>query len=103
MNEFSKKIIMVSLSLLLLIVLLGWLTLGGSVHDNEKGHEHVENSDGHGDEHEGEHDEELPAGPHGGRLLQDEDFALEIVLLEDGMESEFRAYGYDDGDVISPS
>ena len=33
-------------------------------------------------------------GPHGGRLLQQDDFSLEIVIYEKGLPPEFRVYAY---------
>ena len=42
-------------------------------------------------------------GAHGGRLLQDGGFALELTIFEKGMPPEFRAYAYDQGKPASPS
>lgn len=39
--------------------------------------------------------EDFERGPHGGRLLRDEDFALEVVIFEVGVPPQFRAYGFD--------
>lgn len=48
------------------------------------------------DAHHGAHDaqEEATTGPHGGRLLQDDDFAVEILLDERSEPAELRAYAY---------
>ncbi len=45
----------------------------------------------------GASDEEAPdvsKGPHGGRLLTDGDFALEITIFEKGIPPEFHVYAY---------
>lgn len=55
----------------------------------------------HGDEH-GEKHEESPKGPHGGRLLADGDFRLEVTIYESGVPPEFRLYAYADGDPLPP-
>ena len=36
--------------------------------------------------------EEAPSGPHGGRLLQEGDFSLELAIYESGVPPEFRAW-----------
>lgn len=41
-------------------------------------------------------------GPHGGRLLQSGDFALEVTIFEDGVPPEFRAYPYWRGRPVAP-
>jgi cobalt-zinc-cadmium efflux system membrane fusion protein len=35
-----------------------------------------------------------PQGPHGGRLLQDDDFTVELAIFEDGVPPEYRAWAY---------
>lgn len=41
-------------------------------------------------------------GPHGGRLLRDGDFALEITLYEEGPAPLFRLYAYKDDKPVDP-
>lgn len=48
----------------------------------------------------GAHDHD--AGPHGGRWLEQGDFALEITIFERGVPPEFRVYAFDDGEPVSP-
>lgn len=36
-------------------------------------------------------------GPHGGRLLKKEDFAVEITIFEKGVPPQFRVFAYGDG------
>jgi cobalt-zinc-cadmium efflux system membrane fusion protein len=42
-------------------------------------------------------------GPHGGRWLEDGDFALELALAEAGALPELRAYAFEDEEPIEPS
>ncbi|WDT78614.1 MAG: efflux RND transporter periplasmic adaptor subunit [Candidatus Manganitrophus sp.] len=42
-------------------------------------------------------------GPHGGRLLSDGDFQIELTLYERGVPPQFRAYAYEKGKQIDPS
>ena len=46
------------------------------------------------DEHGHAESEETTKGPHGGRLLEDGDFSLEVTIFEDGVEPQFRFYPY---------
>lgn len=56
-----------------------------------------------GDGHEHEAEETGTArGPHGGRLLQDGAFAIELAIFEDGVEPEFRAWATQDGKALTP-
>jgi membrane fusion protein, heavy metal efflux system len=73
--------------------------------DEHHGTEH------HGTEHPGTdhhaHDHAGAAdahkGPHGGRLLVDGDFALEISIFERGTPPEFRLYASREGAAVAPS
>ena len=51
---------------------------------------------------EGEHAEEAK-GPHGGRLLKDGNFAVELTIFETNVEPEFRIYAYYDKKPLLPS
>ena len=55
--------------------------------------------EGHGEEG---HAEEVERGPHGGRLLRDGDFSLELVIFEEGVPPEFHVYLYRKGKPIAP-
>src|SRR5262245_36068320 len=59
----------------------------------------TENAEHH--EH-GDH-EEAEKGPHGGRLLEDGHFAVEVTIFERGTPPEFRLYASEDGKAIKPS
>lgn len=49
------------------------------------------------------HDDGEPAtGPNGGRLLEKDDFAVEILIAETGTPPEFRLYGFEHGRPLAP-
>ena len=58
----------------------------------------------HGDALEHGHDdhEAMPTGPHGGRLLEQDNFALELTLFEQGVPPEYHVYAYADGEPLDP-
>lgn len=41
-------------------------------------------------------------GPHNGRMLRDEDFALELTIFEDGVPPEYHVYAYSGDKPLSP-
>jgi len=45
---------------------------------------------------------EAERGPHGGRLLQDGDFAVELSIVETGMPPEFHLFAYENGEPLDP-
>lgn len=54
-------------------------------------------------DHTDQHDHQDPAeGPHGGRLLESEGFALEITIYEQGVPPEMRVYAYEQGKPVDP-
>jgi len=61
-------------------------TPGGHAHDEHGNHA------GHGGYEE--HAEGIAKGPHGGRLLEDGDFAVEVTIFETGIPPEFHIYAY---------
>lgn len=48
-------------------------------------------------------DAEFDRGPHGGRLLTDGPFGLELTIYERGVPPEMRVYAFDDGAPRPPS
>jgi cobalt-zinc-cadmium efflux system membrane fusion protein len=59
--------------------------------------------DEHGhDSHGEEGHAEAERGPHGGRLLEDGDFELEVTIFEDGVPPEFRLYAWQEGKALPP-
>ncbi len=84
------------------IVLLLGLTVAVGVSTTEKkavvsehGHDH-----GHGD-HAG-HAHEANVGPHGGKVIKDGMFHVELVLYEKGGPPHFRVYVSNDGKPVDP-
>jgi membrane fusion protein, heavy metal efflux system len=47
--------------------------------------------------------EEFERGPHGGRLLEHEDFAVELAVVESSVPPEFRAWLYEAGKPLPPT
>jgi len=63
-------------------------------HTHEHVHEHAHEYDSSHDHHSLAAADAIPKGPHGGRLLSDGDFKLEITIYETGLQPEFRVYAY---------
>lgn len=49
-----------------------------------------------------DHDGDFERGPHGGRLLSANDYAIEVTIYERGVPPQFRVYAYDAGKAIAP-
>lgn len=77
-----------------LMMFLAALAIAGCSGDDpsSKSNEHAEEN-GH---------EEAEKGPHGGRMLVDGDFGIEVAVFESGIPPELRLYAYDDGDPVAP-
>lgn len=70
----------------------------------EAGHDHAAGAvDEHGHGHDEHAAEEGEKGPHGGRLLEDGPFTLELAIVEDGVPPEFRAWFAQDGKPVEPA
>jgi cobalt-zinc-cadmium efflux system membrane fusion protein len=54
-------------------------------------------------EHSGAHEAEAATGSHGGRLLVDGEFTLELAIYEAGVPPEFHAWAFDDGEPVAPT
>ncbi len=91
-SSVSPYSIAITVISVMLFVLAGWLMLSTS-----------DVSDTHHDEH-AHHDQEgeVAKGLHGGRLLIDQDFSLEISIYETGLPPEFRVYAYKGNQPVSP-
>lgn len=57
--------------------------------------------DGHG--HAAHTEGEVEKGPHGGRLLRDGAFAVELAIFEKGVPPEFRAWFTQSGRTVAPA
>lgn len=85
-------------------VVLGGLILAGgrpAMTTDEHGHgakdvQHAEGEKGHGEA-------QTVKGRHGGRLLAQGDFALEVTIFEQGVPPEFRVYPFDKGQPVDPA
>jgi cobalt-zinc-cadmium efflux system membrane fusion protein len=51
---------------------------------------------------QGEQTKDFERGPHGGRILKDGDFALELAIFETGVPPEFRAWATSAGQPTDP-
>jgi len=66
----------------------------------EHGHGHEAGGQAHPDP---DHAEDKVSGPHGGRLLQKDDFELEITIFERGIPPQFRVYSSKNHQPIDPT
>ncbi len=108
-KHLSKKQTLSIIAIIVIGVLLGALILvmekakpvgddhGGHAdkhadagHHDEKGGDKSGHEDEHG--HGDQHEDQIAKGPHGGKLLKEDDFGLEVVLAEEGGEPRFRVY-----------
>ncbi|MFZ5861356.1 MAG: efflux RND transporter periplasmic adaptor subunit [Nitrospirota bacterium] len=46
---------------------------------------------------------DVPKGPHGGRVLSDGDFQVEVTIYERGVPPQFRVYSFEKGKPVDPS
>ena len=77
--------------------------LAGGGHDHgHAGHDHHEHKHGT-DGHDHEAHDGPERGPHGGRLLKEGDFSVEVTIFEEGVPPQFRVFLYDDGTPLAPS
>jgi len=81
---------------LLGILFLSLILAACNSHDAQ----HSEN-DNHG--HDGHAEAEVIKGPNGGRLLNSDNFTLELAIFETGVPPEFRAWASLDGIQLSPA
>ncbi|HEY9052111.1 MAG TPA: efflux RND transporter periplasmic adaptor subunit, partial [Gammaproteobacteria bacterium] len=63
-------------------------------------HYNTQEHDGHGHQ---DKSEDITKGPQGGRLLQSDNFALELKIFEKGVPPEFHIYSYKDGKLLNPA
>lgn len=68
-------------------------------HTNHSGHNEHGDGDMHGHDH-GSQAAKEDKGQHGGKLLSDGDFSLELTIFEDGIPPEMRVYAYENGQPI---
>jgi cobalt-zinc-cadmium efflux system membrane fusion protein len=87
----NKNIIITFFILLSGAFVAAWLLITPAHHSDHDNH------DGHDDE-----EEQVAKGPMGGRLLQQDGFAIEITLFEKGIPPEFHVYSYFNDKAIAP-
>lgn len=88
------------------LTILAVLALGGGAayYLIESSHDHgTGTADEHGHGHAEHAAEEGEKGPHGGRLLKDGAFALELAIFEQGVPPEFRAWFTHGGKPVASS
>ncbi len=92
----SKNIMAIAAVLFIGIVLALGIMRTEKTSNGGESHEDHEGEEGHADDG--------PAkGRHGGRLLSDGDFHVELTIYERGVPPQFRAYAYEKGRPIDPS
>ena len=64
--------------------------------NGHQGHGHGQASDGDS------HDHSASQGPHGGKMLKEGDFELEVVIFEKGVPGHFRVYPYNNHKPVDP-
>ncbi|MBN8974309.1 MAG: HlyD family secretion protein, partial [Rhizobiales bacterium] len=52
---------------------------------------------------EAKQSDEYERGPHRGRMLRSGAFAVEVTIFEEGVDPEFRVYGYQNDKPVPPS
>ena len=89
--KYFKKILLIGIAVLVGIVLAVIILRmeKTTVKDSHEGAESL---------HEGD---EQVKGPHGGRLLSEDDFQVEITIYERGIPPQFRVYVFDKGKAVN--
>lgn len=95
-NQRTFKNLYIILAIALLITILGYAWY--SVNHRNSGHDNT----GHAT-HEEEVQPVSEKGPHGGKLLRDGSFALEVKIFETGVEPQLRLYAFNNNKPIPPS
>ncbi len=97
----NRKGVWITAGIVALGVALGLLILLGG--PSMKADSHGSNDEKHADGEKG-HAAKAPAkGPHGGRMLSRDDFALEITIFEQGVAPEFRVYAFEKRKPVDPA
>jgi len=86
-----------------LLVVAGLGALAYFALDGGSDHTGAERHGAHDHPHDEAATHEDARGPHGGRLLRDGDFSLELAIFEQGVPPEFRAWAMQAGQPASPA
>lgn len=89
--SFQKLIDITTKLMLTLLVAIPLLSFSGAALAGEGDH----------DDHGEAHTEEAAKGPHGGRLLTKDQFAVEVSIYETDVEPELRLYFYQDDQPVA--
>ena len=84
-----------------LILVIAMLTTATAWWLNNSADKHKQDRPDHAHD-AGHKDDTTPRGPHGGRLLSEGPFAVEVTIYERGVPPEFRVYAYYEGQPIAP-
>lgn len=84
-----------------LLIALGLLPLLAACGAPEP--EHAAGHDDHAPAHDAPDADPFERGPHGGRLLVDGSFAIEMTIFETNTPPQFRLYAYENGSPLDPS
>jgi cobalt-zinc-cadmium efflux system membrane fusion protein len=87
-------VILMGLFATVTLILLGGKAQGTA--QDHHGHNHGQEVHGDGHDHSGSQ------GPHGGKILRDGEFELEIVLFDKGVPPHFRVYPYHRHCAVAP-
>ena len=88
-NIMIRNIVLTLTVILVTLFTIRWQLHDENIHDDITDHTHV--------------DSDFPRGPHNGRLLEEDGFAVEITIFETGVPPEFRVYAYFQGQPVKPS
>lgn len=94
-NIMNRNLVTILVISVMTVMLAGWML--SSLNESNDAHESHNNEYAQGD-----HEEEIIKGPHGGRLLIQDDFSLEITIYETGLPPEFRVYAYHGNQPVAP-
>lgn len=89
---------MLTLAFLLMAGVVAACGASSATQAEAPGHSEQAGHDDHGAE-----EVEPAKGPHGGRLLEDGSFALEVTIFETGVDPQYRVYPTFDGKPVDPS
>jgi cobalt-zinc-cadmium efflux system membrane fusion protein len=101
-HSMKNRSVWVTAGIVAVGVVLGLLILIG-VKPSTTADEHGGEKAGHEEGGKGHAEAQAAKGPHGGRLLPQGDFAVEITIFEQGVPPEFRVYAFEKGRPADPA
>jgi membrane fusion protein, heavy metal efflux system len=85
------------------VIAVGILAVAMLIYSGKKAQSSIDNHHGHGHEaHADGHDHSGSQGPHGGKILKEGEFELEVVIFEKGVPAHFRVYPYHNHKPVDP-